>query len=264
VGATSTQLLVTDTLFERVLIFDTSTITTQTAPVSASAVLGQAGYMTNAGGTAANNFKYPLGIWTDGTKIAVVDEFSHRVMIWNSYPVGSDVRADMAVGTSSVDAAGGGDSPPTNSSLLYPQAVFYDGQRLIVSDTNNNRVLIWNHMPTSAGMAADVVLGQQDPTTSGTGCSETTMNSPRAVVAAQGSLFVSDSGNHRILAFTPIPTVTGTAARAVLGQASLTTCAAPSSLDATTINFVWSMVAIGDRLYVADFNARRVIRFKLN
>ena len=33
------------------------------------------------------------------------------------------------------------------------------GTKLAVSDTNNNRVLIWNSLPTSTNQAPDVVIG---------------------------------------------------------------------------------------------------------
>src|SRR5579872_5690077 len=49
---------------------------------------------------------------------------------------------------------------PTQNSLRNPQAVASDGVHLVVADTDNNRVLIWNHIPTSNDQNADVVVGQ--------------------------------------------------------------------------------------------------------
>ena len=45
--------------------------------------------------------------------------------------------------------------------LYHPMGITNDGQHLIVVDTCNNRVLIWNSLPTS-NVAPDVVLGQTD------------------------------------------------------------------------------------------------------
>ena len=46
-----------------------------------------------------------------------------------------------------------------------------DGSKLLVCDKDNNRVLIWNTVPTTNGQPADVVVGQTDFTSSGFGTS---------------------------------------------------------------------------------------------
>src|SRR6516165_4034568 len=48
----------------------------------------------------------------------------------------------------------------TTSSLRLPTAVASDGVHVVVADTNHNRVLIWNRIPTSNNQPADVVIGQ--------------------------------------------------------------------------------------------------------
>ncbi|PIR67100.1 MAG: hypothetical protein COU51_00295 [Parcubacteria group bacterium CG10_big_fil_rev_8_21_14_0_10_36_14] len=45
------------------------------------------------------------------------------------------------------------------TNLNYPMKVVSDGKRLIVSDTYNNRVLIWNRIPTQDHTPADLVIG---------------------------------------------------------------------------------------------------------
>ena len=54
---------------------------------------------------------------------------------------------------------------PNAKSMRGPQGVWIQNGRLYVADTQNNRVLIFNRIPTSNGAAADVVLGQPDFTT---------------------------------------------------------------------------------------------------
>ena len=51
------------------------------------------------------------------------------------------------------------------SGLRLPTAVASDGVRLVVADTNHNRLLIWNRIPTINNQPADVVVGQPDFTT---------------------------------------------------------------------------------------------------
>src|SRR4051794_21363976 len=48
----------------------------------------------------------------------------------------------------------------TSSTLRLPTAVASDGVHVVVADTNHNRVLIWNRIPTSNDQPADVVVGQ--------------------------------------------------------------------------------------------------------
>ena len=90
--------------------------------------------------------------------------------------------------------------------------VDFDGVKLAISDTGNNRVLIWNSFPTSDHQAADEVIGQltfetgtrndadgdgiEDPEPSGGVFSQ-----PAGLKFHQGRLFVTDSLNHRVLAF---------------------------------------------------------------
>jgi len=41
-----------------------------------------------------------------------------------------------------------------------PQGVWIQNGKLFVADTQNNRVLIFNQIPTKNGVAADVVVGE--------------------------------------------------------------------------------------------------------
>ena len=55
-----------------------------------------------------------------------------------------------------------GSSTVTASSFDRPAAVWTDGNRVIVSDRDNNRVLLWNSWPTANNQPADLVLGQPE------------------------------------------------------------------------------------------------------
>jgi len=50
----------------------------------------------------------------------------------------------------------------TQSGLRTPTSVATDGVKLVIADTDNNRVLVWNRIPTNNGTPADVVIGQSD------------------------------------------------------------------------------------------------------
>src|ERR1019366_3799397 len=48
------------------------------------------------------------------------------------------------------------------TTLRNPTGVATDGKILVVADTDNNRVLIWNNLPQVNGQPASVVIGQPD------------------------------------------------------------------------------------------------------
>ena len=48
------------------------------------------------------------------------------------------------------------------AALRLPTAVASDGVHVVVADTNHNRVLIWNRIPSVNNQPADVVVGQPD------------------------------------------------------------------------------------------------------
>ena len=89
--------------------------------------------------------------------------------------------------------AGGGVSA---SSLSGPQSIFFDGTKLYIADTNNNRVLIWNVNPTSNKQAADIVIGQADMTSAsenrGGAIADNTLFQPTAVHVSSSKLFIAD------------------------------------------------------------------------
>ena len=88
----------------------------------------------------------------------------------------------------------------TRSGMNLPLAVASDGKILAVADTANNRVLIWNSIPTVNGQNADIVLGQPDFTTLGpVAVSASTFRAPQGVWIQNGKVFVADTQNNRVL-----------------------------------------------------------------
>jgi sugar lactone lactonase YvrE len=136
-----------------------------------------------------------------------------------------------------------------------------DSTRVIVPDQGNNRVLIYNH-PTKSGQRADNVLGQSDFTTATEGTSSSVMSGPSAfVVDAAGNLYVSDTGNCRVLQFLQ-PFTNGEVANIVIGKPDFDTSCASSGASQTNIGSP-SGLAIdkSGALWVADSSNARVLRF---
>jgi len=96
----------------------------------------------------------------------------------------------------------------TGSSLNQPGDIaFYQSGQVFIADTANNRVLGWNCAYNYAnGERADFVLGQPDfvTTTALDPPSAVSMNAPTGItVGFDGWLYVSDTGNNRVLVFAP-------------------------------------------------------------
>jgi len=156
---------------------------------------------------------------------------------------------------------------PTRTGLRNPTAVASDGVRLIVADTDSNRVLIWNTIPTQNNQPADVVLGQPDFTT-GTSLnppSAKSMSGPEGVWLQGGKLFVADTHNNRVLIFNSIPTTNGAAADVVLGQPGFNVGISNNLAQITpnpqpnTLSDPVSVTSDGQRLYVTDLGYSRIL-----
>lgn len=181
-------------------------------------------------GSAGNPLLAPRGVWVVGEKLLVADTGQNRVFIWNQLPSQEEAEPDVVLGQPQVSStqrnAGGEVGPDT---LLYPSGIWSDGERLIIADAWNHRVLIWHRFPTQSGQPADVVVGQADfqsnqPNEKGIGATPTarSLNWPYGVVSDGTQLWVADTGNRRVLYFRTIPTRQHTAADGVIGKDSFT------------------------------------------
>lgn len=151
------------------------------------------------------------------------------------------------------------------NTMNVPTAVATDGTILVVADTNNNRVLIWNQIPTSIQQPADLVLGQTNFTTVAPDSSVTasTLSGPQGVWVYNGKLFVADTQNSRVLIWNTIPTTNNQPADVVLGEPNFTTrYVAPATGAIAAANTLYDPVSVttdGTHLFVADLGNHRVL-----
>lgn len=261
--ATSGKYIVADTGNNRVLIWNSIPIVDgQTADV----VLGQPDLTSNTinnGGRTAKSLRAPRAVYTDGTKLYVVDTGNNRVLIWNTIPTSSFTNADLELGQANFTAGGANAGGISAQTLNSPRGIYGDGTRLFVVDTSNNRVLMWNSMPTVNRQAADYVLGQPDftsNTANNGGRSASTLNGPRGVYSNGTRIFVADYSNHRVLIWNSIPGSNGVAADRVLGQPDFASGTANNGgRAATTLNAPYGVYAQGSTFYTADYSNNRVL-----
>lgn len=223
---------------------------------TADAVAGQPDFQSRDSGLAANRLDSPRHTFAHQGRLYVADKENNRVLIWDSIPSG-DADADRVLGqtTFTDDTAGAGPS-----GLFSPNSVFVVGDRLLVADQRNHRVLIWNSLPSTNGAPADLVLGQPDFTTTTGGTTRSMMDAPVALWSDGTRLAVADYTNHRILIWLTFPTGNFAPADVVVGQSDFTS-GAPGSGPA---QFTWpaGVTSDGDRLFIADASNNRILIYE--
>jgi hypothetical protein len=291
VATDGVRLAVADTDNNRVLIWN-SIPTTMNQP--ADVVVGQPDFTsaTVHSPPTATSLRAPQGVWLYGGKLFVADTLNNRVLIWNTIPTTNGKAADVVVGQKSFNVAPQVDLTasaldPQAYNLVSPVSVTTDGQRLYVADLGQNRVLIWNTIPTTNGASADVVIGhatmtEADPNDSSSVCAPigvdedgenlygarcgATLDFPRFALSDGTRLFISDGGNDRVLVFNSIPTTNGQAADVILGQPNDTVNMSSDSAyewrraSADSMRTPHALAWDGENLYVADpFNMRILV-----
>ncbi len=231
----------------------------------------------------------------------VADPYNNRVLGFKdlrTFQNGAKNKADIVLGqkdftTALINYPSGNSNTPSSSSLFRPVGLLVDSKgNLYVADSGNGRVLRFPCPFTYAGLetnpactangsapeAADLVLGQQNFTTTITDPASTNMavpyglaftpscNSPSQACAAPNGLVVSDQVLNRVLY---IPTTNGTfvagndngkAATIVYGQTSFNGSNPGTSLSSMSNPHHVSSDTSGN-VYVADTSNNRVLIF---
>ena len=283
--AAGATLLVADTSNHRILGFNGIPSSLNAA---ASFVIGQDAtdatkeFTESNPGTSISTFPWfrrPSKVWIDssGQYLVVADTGNNRVLIW---PITLPFNSAGAIDPSQVAVLGQTDgvSGDTNQggaislkTLNQPtSAIIVDG-KLVVADTGNSRVLVWNSIPAT-GQSADVVLGQTD-FVSGTAGSvdifnnatqtySLRMNLPDDAWSDGSHLLVADTGNNRVLYWSAMPTTQDQLATSVLGVDKFGDTAPPSgSAGQTGFAFPSALASDGVDVLVADTGNNRVLRF---
>jgi sugar lactone lactonase YvrE len=268
----------------RVLVYDTTpTYTFEPA----SRVVGQAGFTTNDRvdyrQTSASTLAEPADVALSGAITAVADRSNNRVLLYRGALAAASTAASVVLGQTDARSyiPNVDQTKPGASTLSGPAAVALDGTHLIVADTENHRVLIWNSVPTTNGAPADVVLGQADfqgrrpnrgrgDVSPADGYSDADADGffyPSGVASDGTHLFVADTLNHRVLVWDTFPTQNGTPASRVLGQPTFASVginrgAGPFVFRADGFQGPTGLTLDGNTLYVADTQNNRVVRYE--
>jgi hypothetical protein len=195
------------------------------------------------------------------------------VLIWHGYPTRSNQPADVVLGQADFagDLANRGLDGPEADTLNWCYGVTIADGRLIVADTGNRRVLIWNRIPECNGALADLVLGQRDfdcrDENAGANIDARGMRWPHAVAVRGNMVIVADAGNNRVMVWPKTPQTDGAACDFVLGQSGQHAQeynGAAYYPTASTVNMPYGAAILGDCLAVADTANSRLIGFELS
>ena len=159
---------------------------------------------------------------------------------------------------------------PTAGQLYGPRGVWLDGERLVVCDAGNHRVLIWRGLPAGDHAPADVVLGQpsfthEGPAAAGRGPANG-LHLPTAALVVRDHrghdrLLVADAWHHRVLVWESVPTVSDTPPDWCLGQDALV-AVEPNrgrAVAADSLSWPYGLAWLDGWLFVADTGNRRVL-----
>ncbi|MBI3682638.1 MAG: hypothetical protein HY235_19860 [Acidobacteria bacterium] len=229
------RLYVADTINNRVLIW--RNIPTQNfAP--ADVVLGQPDFTSfvppdlrvQSFEPKASTLFQPVSVTSDGRRLYVTDLGYNRALIWNSIPDSNAAPADVVVGQPDMTSGESNgtkkicqDEHTTNdkgediapqvcrASLSFPRYALSDGTKLFIADGGNDRVLVYNQIPTQNGQSADSIIGQiaghlnqvsDGANPLGRGSSDS-VATPMGLAWDGTNLFVSDPFRRRVLVFAP-------------------------------------------------------------
>ena len=262
VWVSGTMLFVADEGNNRVLVW-TTLPTTNGEP--ADIVLGQPDSVTCTAGSTAAKMNGPSAVWSDGTRVLVADTNNNRVLAWTAMPGTHGVAANFALGQTSLTATADDDGAPTASTLDRPQDVWSNGTRVLVADTQNNRILAWNAFPAANAAPATWAIGQANLTTETWWvCGDDMLGRPTSVASNGTRITAVSAIEDRGLAWTAWPTAHQPIAAWSFGQPDLVACDTNRNLTLPTTatlrapGGVWTN---GTTTWIADTENNRVLQY---
>jgi len=216
----------------------------------------------------ANQMYAPRGVWLDDDILVVADTGNHRVLIWhNPDNMASHGDADVVLGQPDFETEGaqaGGRGP--EKGMRLPTGILVHDGRLIVADAWNHRILIWNTIPTTSDVAPDTILGQASDADVGENrggeCGPLGFYWPFGIAMVNGTFYVADTGNRRVLAWHGIPEPDHQPAY-VLGQSSADVRDENrGELGPDSFRWPHDIAGTADIVHIADAGNHRILGWK--
>lgn len=247
--------------------------------IPADLVLGQNNFLDNEPNRGnqqptANTLHWPYGIFYYQGQLFVADTGNRRLLIWNQLPTENGQPADIVLGQPDMISRNenGGDSP-TAASMRWCHDITMWDDNLVVTDAGNNRVMIWEGIPTANNAPCEVVLGQKNfnfvelnqgfylPNAS-------SLSMPYGVDIWGDYLIVADTANSRLVGWKKresILLLQGADADFVIGQDNFTNKSENRNFGLPTrqsLNWCYGVKVCGENAVVADSGNNRVLIWK--
>ncbi len=260
----------------RVTTYDVAVITNGE---SALKVLGQANFTTSTAAVTQAGMSAPSGVLLDEANdlLYVLQSGASRISIFDVAAITDGENATDAIGQtddnitspSPIFTKGTANNGPYKLGLNAPNGVALDAtnHRLFVSDTTNNRVLVYNLTTQNVpiDIVPDNVLGQALYYTNAVATTQAGLSAPTGLAfdAARNLLFVADFTNNRILVFDTASITDGENAVNVLGQVVFTV--ATAGITQTGLSGPRQIVfdSTTNQLFVADTTNNRIVTYDL-
>lgn len=214
------RLYVADQTNQRILVFDLNGSNVLDDYV-ADAVLGASDLFSMGTGNGSDGFSTVADMYFASSTdyLYVADEQNSRVLVFDVGTISNGEAAINVLGQPDFDTV---NFAVNSSTLESPSGLAYSvaGELLFVSDQSQQRVLVFDVATVTDGEGAINVLGQTNFTSSSSGITSSTFDTPTGMhhVGASGTLWVADQANNRALLFDVSTITNGEGAINVLGQ----------------------------------------------
>jgi len=249
--------------------------------VPADLVLGQDNFSNNepnrgSQAPSANTMHWPYGIFYHQGRLFVADTGNRRVLIWQQLPTENGQPADLVLGQPDMifrNENGGGS--PTAASMRWCHDIAFWGENLLVADAGNNRVMIWQGMPTENNSPCAVVLGQKN-----FNCVEmnqgvyfpsaSSLSMPYGIGVADDWLVVADTANSRLLGWKKpesILSLQGAVVDAIAGQIDFQKKGENRNFGLPkrdSLNWCYGIKTFGKTAVIADSGNNRILLWQFN
>lgn len=241
--------------------------------VPADIVLGQAdahGELPNRGGIAdqcgLDTMHWPFQALCVGKQFIVADTGNRRLLVWDNLPTHTGQAADRVIGQPHGRARhDNGGQGADACSFRWPHDLAMLGEDLAVTDAGNNRILIWDKIPSGPKVPAKLVLGQKnlrqvDHNQGGYWPKAQTLNMPYAIAAHDDWLWAADTASSRLVGWQS-PTQSGAAATGLSGQPHF--CAKGDNrwgeADRSSLCWPYGLQLLADTALVCDTGNHRIL-----
>lgn len=266
IDPTDHRLFVSDRQNNRIMVYNLNS-SNVLIDYTADNVLGQANFTTTTAATTQSGMQGPFQLAYDDTNnyLFVADYNNSRILIYDVTTITNGENAVYVLGQSGFTSS---TAATTISGLSSPLGVAYDSTnlRLFVSDTGNNRIVVYDLTTISNGEDAVKVLGQSSFTTATAATTASGLSGPRQLGYKGGSqqyLGVGDATNNRVLIYNVTAITNGEDAVNVLGQSGFTT-----STAATTAGGLSGPDGVfldsNDRMFVSDSTNNRILVYNIS